>query len=449
VRTVPDTFEVVVDFRGPVRFEFDERISERVAGGALDAAVIISPKTGDVRVGHGRRELVVDLDGGFRPGLVYRVTLLPVISDMFNNRLRDPFELVFSTGGEAVPTAIAGLVWDRLTGRGAPGYRVHALPFGPEASENEAGDSVAHVAVTDAGGVFALRYVPLGRYEVTAFDDRNRDAAPDPMEVQGSRRTAINGPDTLVLLIPVLQPDTTPASIILATPLDSITILIDFDDYLDPDFPLAGVAISLTDVNSEVVGAARVFHEHEYVEYAAAVTDSFAVLDSLDAVDAAAARAVEQAAAAADSAAVTEPTAAADTALIVDPGATPAVERQARRQGPIGLDGRPTPRPTAAVAERTRASERTGPSGERLPSQRIVALFTEPLIPNEAYQLRVTSVRNIFSIPLGGGEAAVVLEPPPVEDTTSAADTTAVTDTTIVPDTGTVAGTASWMSRRR
>ncbi|HSM59997.1 MAG TPA: hypothetical protein VK849_04330, partial [Longimicrobiales bacterium] len=78
VRTEPDTLARVEAFRGPVRFHFDERISERVEGGSLDDAVLVSPRTGEVRVSHGRTDISVELSGGFRPGLVYRVTLLPV-----------------------------------------------------------------------------------------------------------------------------------------------------------------------------------------------------------------------------------------------------------------------------------------------------------------------------------------------------------------------------------
>ena len=148
IGTVPDTFEVVEEFRGPVRFDFDERISERITGGTLDDAVMISPRTGDVRASQGRRSIVVEVDGGFRPGLVYRVTLLPMVSDLFGNQMRDPFEIVFSTGGRAVPTTMAGIVWDRVTGRGASNYEVRAVGFED--------DSLMHVAVTDTGGVYLV-----------------------------------------------------------------------------------------------------------------------------------------------------------------------------------------------------------------------------------------------------------------------------------------------------
>ncbi|GIT50630.1 MAG: hypothetical protein Ct9H300mP15_08430 [Gemmatimonadota bacterium] len=44
IRTVPDTFELLGTMDGSIRFEFDERISERPSSGTFDNAVIISPR---------------------------------------------------------------------------------------------------------------------------------------------------------------------------------------------------------------------------------------------------------------------------------------------------------------------------------------------------------------------------------------------------------------------
>jgi hypothetical protein len=211
---------------GLIRFEFDERISERSSSGTLDNAVIISPRSGELVVGHDSRSLTIELLGGFRPDLVYRVTLLPVVRDLFGNQMRDPFELIFSTGGETIPTTLAGIAWDRITGSGVNDYQVWATSLDD--------DSIVHVAVTDNQGVYAFRYIPGANYEITAFDDRNADAVLDMMEIQGSRRLSIENGDTVFLDFPVLQPDTTPATLVTASALDSVTLLLEFDDYLDP-----------------------------------------------------------------------------------------------------------------------------------------------------------------------------------------------------------------------
>ena len=118
IQTVPEPLGDLEDLNASVTFRFDERISERVAGGTLASAFVVSPRSGDVRVSKGARSLEVHTEGGFRPGLVYRVTLQAVVSDLFGNQMADPFELVFSTGGgEPVPTTLAGEIWDRISGR--------------------------------------------------------------------------------------------------------------------------------------------------------------------------------------------------------------------------------------------------------------------------------------------------------------------------------------------
>ena len=93
----------------------------------------------------------MSLEGGFQPDLLYRVTLLPIVSDMFGNPMRDAFELVFSTGGAPASTGtVAGEVWDRVSGQGVNGATVQAI----------GSDSLVHVARADNQGVFALRYLP-------------------------------------------------------------------------------------------------------------------------------------------------------------------------------------------------------------------------------------------------------------------------------------------------
>ena len=464
IATTPDTFAVLPDFSAQIRFEFDERISERTAGGTLDDAIVVSPRPPGLRVSHERRSLVIDVDGGLQPDRVYRVTLLPIVSDLFGNTMTDPFELVFSTGPAPVPTTIAGIVWDRVTGRGVADYEVRAV--------GTVGDSAQYLARTDEAGVFALRFLPTtidvaggraGRFQLTAFEDQNRDGAVGSMEVQGSRVGLVPEADTLYVDIAVLQPDTTPAQITSVTALDSITALIELDDYLDPDFPLAGVVVTVLDEDSVGVAAASVFHEHEYVAYAEAVADSLAVLDSLDAVarDALAAEAV-----------VEEDVIIADTVTIVDPEAeNPAAENPAaedpveaeqvspappRRVAPIALDGRPTARPRPPAPGAIRARGQTGPAGERLPSRQIVVILAATLVVNSPYELVVGSVRNITAVPLGGGSAALVLQPPEVPantasagdslvvpDTSGVRDTVAVPDTTLVPDTGVARDTSA------
>ena len=395
VRTDPDTFAVMLDPSGRVRFDFDERISETVADGDLDDAVTVSPVTGDVRVSHARRSLSVSLDGGFRPGLVYRVTLQPVVSDLFGNRMTQAFEVVFSTGGDAVSTAtLAGEVWDRLSGRGLRGAMVRAV--GP--------DSLVYLSRADDEGVFAFRYLPAGDFVLTGFQDTDRDRDVGAREARGSLPASLAAGDTLVIDVPVLEPDTTPAVPGAGRALDSVTIVVDFDDFLDPTASADQIGVRLTREGGATPLVARLFHERAYETYVDQVADSFARLDSTDA----AARAA--------------PAPAADTTA--DSLATPVPDSVAAAP-PAPQRPRP-PRLTGST------ESQGAPPGRARPGRRIVGQLDGALEPGVEYQLRVTDVVNINGLPGGGGDATLVFEPPAPDTTSrdaSPADSAAVADT--------------------
>lgn len=405
VRTEPEAY-ATLDEVDAVRFEFDERISERVSGGALDDAVTVSPRGGEVRVGHGRRSITVRLEEGFQPGLVYRVTLKAVVSDMFGNQLADPFELVFSTGAEAVPTTLAGEVWDRLSGSGTR----DALVYATDAS------GVIHQATTDRAGIFALRYLPAGAFTITAFEDVNRNGEVDSMEVQGSTTAELAEGDTLLIDMSMLAPDTAAAVLVDAEALDSVTVVLEFDDYLEPTADVDQVTASLDLPGGEAPAIIRLFHEADYAEYVETTADSLARLDSIDAAEAsraaAAARAATEAAAAADSVAGTDST-GIDAGGQPPTGGQDAPPLRARRVAPTvlpPLQGS-APGPT--------------PDGRRvLPGKRLVGILDGFLLVDTTYTAQADGVVNINGMPGGGGSVDFERELPPPD--TTLADSLAV-----------------------
>ena len=426
VATRPDTFAVLTEpFRGPVRFEFDERISERVASGTLDQAAVVSPRTGRVRVGHGRQSIEVNLDGGFRPGLVYRVTLLPVVRDLFNNQLMAPFEVVFSTGGAYNASAVAGTAWDRVTADGVEALEVVAIA-------EEAGDSVPYVARTDTAGVYVFRYLPTGSYRVTAFQDRNRNGIVDPMELQGRAGFEVGGPDTLFVDVAVLQPDTTPPRLTRASVMDSLTLLLEFDDYLDPQVGAGSMGVTLTNDSTGALVPMRVLHERDYVAWARQLADSFAALDSIEA-RARAEAALEEVPLGRDT--LRPDTARGDTVrarVPRRPGVAPAPSRTTRPLPPaLPVSASGGGRPTPGARPGQGAEEVLAPDGRPLPSRRLVLRLDEFLPVSVKHTVFAGSVVNIAGTGGGGGETVVVREPP--KDTTKA-DSAAARDT-VPPDT--------------
>ena len=251
VETMPDTFATIEPGDLSIRFRFSERISERPSGGGLRDAVVVSPEVGDLRVKHRRQGLEVSAGEGFLPNRVYRVTLLPVIRDMFGNTLVDPFDLVFSTGGEIIPNVVAGMVEDRVTGDAVPEVRV-AARFSLE------DDTLVHLNFSDTAGVFSLRYVPVGPFELWAWQDRNRDGELGESEPQsqvhpGEIREAL---DTTMAVLTLVEPDTTPARLAKVEITDSVTLAIEIDDHIEPELVQGTIVGALVVVGFDTTGVA-------------------------------------------------------------------------------------------------------------------------------------------------------------------------------------------------
>ncbi len=393
VSTVPENLASVPDFEGPVRFEFDERISEQAGGGALDAAVAISPRTGAVSVSHGRRSLEVDLEGGFRAGVVYRVTLQPVVRDMFGNTLRDPFELVFDTGADPEETAVAGEVWDRVTGRGLSDVAVHAI----------GADSLVYVATSGDGGIYALRYVPSGSYALTAFQDQDADGTPDASEIQGATDFELAAGDTVFVDVPVMAADTTAPVLLAAEILDSVTVAVRFDDYVDPASDLGAARFALRSPGGVAVGVDAAFHAADWVQRVDAARDSLARSDSIARADSIARgdtlpiEPVPEAGGVPDASIQLD---SADLLALPDSvavGTFASVERP-RRRGPPDLPG-------GAIQGLEAARAR----GRVLPGRRIVLVLDGVLAPEETYEVETEGVVNLNG--LVGDAAEVEAEP--------------------------------------
>ena len=436
VETRPDTFAAVEAGVREVHFRFSERISERPANGTLNDAVVVSPSTGNLRVSHSRDGISVEMQEGMEAGRLYKVTVLPVINDMFGNRLRDPFELVVSTGEEFVPNVVAGMVEDRVTGQASPDVRV-------EARFPRDGDTVTHWNLTGTDGVFSLRYVPDGPYEVRAWQDRNRDNELGDNEPQSDfvpGELLSESPDTTFAILSLIEPDTLPARLARVTAEDSVTLTFEFDDYLEPELPgvLVGarvVVAAVEEVVDDSVDVGEVGDTTEVVE----VIDTVTVGDLPDTVAAAEAP---------DTVPVAVP---GDTVAIrifqprdyerwlaerADSAAQAAAAEQAAEAAEAGVEAPveapEEPADTAEVPEGP-----VGLSGLLLPSQTLVGVLEEGLQAGVAYEAVISSVVNIAGLGGGGGTALVVWEPPPPDTTEVQKDSLLVGDSTVVGDSDT------------
>lgn len=427
VSVTPDTFARVEPGSDQIRIRFNERISERSASGALDAAVRVSPRTGRVRVNHKRDGLDVTLEGGFRPGLVYRVRLEPVVQDLFNNTMRAPFEWVFSTGADFEDNAVGGLVWDRLTGE--PVEQVQVL-LRAGAPDQPGFDTLpAYAAWTDTAGIFALRYLPTGWYHITAFRDQNVNDEPDAFEQQGTHPIVELGEaDTLITQLAIMVPDTSPPQLVRVAAVDSLTLRVETDDHLDPDASLGDAVSGIEAEEGSAPAIAEILPAYRWEAYQDSVR---AVADSL----AAAARADSLAR---DPDAITDPMEVADTAEVAD---AVEVADPSERIDPRGLADTLGAGAPADTTDLEGADESDGflPDGRRVPERRFFVRLADPLAPDVPYVLRVRALVNVSGLTSEDQEMEFTWQPPqPPPDTETPADTGAAADTAVA-DTGVVA----------
>ncbi|MBW3552455.1 MAG: carboxypeptidase regulatory-like domain-containing protein [Gemmatimonadetes bacterium] len=381
VSVFPAPFDTLADLRAPVRVEFDERLSIRLEGVAeLEEAVLVSPVTGAVRVERGRRSMEISVAGGWRPGLVYRVVVLPVFRDLFGNPRREPVELVFSTGAPIPPTAVAGLIEDRVTGAPVPAARVEAT---------RRLDSLVYVAVSDTGGFFSLRSIPAGAYDVRAWLDQDRDRTMEYQEAQDVMAMTLGFQDTVVLAMNLLPMDTTPARLVRAEPVDSMRVRLFFDDHFEPGpTPGRGTVFLLPD--STPVAEGTLIHSTALDTILArerVAADSLRQLRA-DSIRRATGDTLPPGAPPGDTAT------AADTAAAARPGQRPPARRLPPELAPGPPQGGNPP-----------AAQRGAAPQVPRPTRELVLVLPDRLAPGTPYFVEVTGVVNIRGIPGGGGQA--------------------------------------------
>ncbi len=396
VETRPDTFAVVEPGIRDFYVRFSERISERTADGALDDAVVVSPFTGEVFVRHRRDALSISMEHGLQPGRVYRITVLPVVSDLFSNRLRDPFELVVSTGAAIVPNVVAGMVEDRITGEPVANARV-------EAHFLVEGDTLVHWGLTGEDGVFSLRFLPDGAFGVHAWQDQNRDGSqgdgePGSAQLAGTLEAA--SPDTAYAMLSLITPDTLPARLATVEVQDSVTLNFRFDDFLEPSYPsaaLLGQAVVVALPIPEAEGQSGLPDDAPQDPEADSGQAGGPALG--ETIPIRLFRPIEQ-----------ERLVQARTDSVADAERPPDDSDEADEG-----DGQEGPQ------------EPLGLAGLILPGQTLVGVPDVGLHPGVLYEVSITGVVNIAGLGGGGGMDTVQWEPPP-PDTVSPADSAAASD---------------------
>jgi len=160
---------------------------------------------------------------GWKRNRVYRIELLPGVTDLRSNRSETGAAITFITGGPRPQTTLQGQVVDWGTSRPVPGALVVAtlLP-----------DSLPYRGVADSSGRFALGPLPQGDYVVTGVLDQNSDHRQDLREAYATTRVGRGKTDVGELW--AFVHDTTPPRIQTVTVSDSVSAAVTFSQKLDP-----------------------------------------------------------------------------------------------------------------------------------------------------------------------------------------------------------------------
>ena len=394
----PDSGAIVPGLTDAVVIQFDEVIEEvpgmagsfggRSSGGGrsggaggLSGLVLLSPVAGRVNVSWHRSSIHVKPREGWRPNRVYRLELLPGISDLRQNRTEEGVTLIFSTG-PALPTgSLTGtaLLWAEQSA--LVGGVILAAPVP---------DTVGYLARTDSGGRFQLDGIPPGRYVVYAIQDGNGNRRRDRREAFDSALVTVEPAATATLW--AFVHDTVGPRLRQAEAADSVSVRLTFTQALDVARPLDAAqleVLALPDSTRQPVRAVL----------------TIAAFDSLGATARAAADSARQAAA--DSAR----RAVGDTMPRPVPPA-PAKPPPAFRPG----DTR------AAVPDSAlRQLLATRPA----PSDRRVVVLERALAPGARYLVRVRGAVNLNGAAADGQAVFETPKPAVVPDSTAQPDSAA------------------------
>jgi hypothetical protein len=368
--TEPESGAVLAVPPRSVELHFDEVIGERIAAAQSNIAfaVLVSPTTTPVSVGWHRNRISVAVKGGFQPGRIYRVELLPVLVDLHQNRLKQGRTIVFSTGPPIPAARLSGAVVDWTAGRPATGALVEAV-LQP--------DSLPYLALTDSVGGFSIGAVPAGTYLVYGVLDQNNNRRRDLREAFDTARVTLT--DTATTELFAFTHDTVGPRLRSAEYVDSLTARITFDRPVNPEVA----------VDTSMVHVSPFADSTQLVPLLDVYTT--AAFDSATKAEAAA-RAAAQAAK--DSAAKAE-AAARDTTGRPAPQPPPAAPRPGVRPPPLAEGPR---RDTTRAARRDSSLAMKMLARRPAPSDTRVVRFAAPLTPGARYIVVTDSVVGLTGV---------------------------------------------------
>ena len=385
VAATPDSGAVVPGLKDAAVFRFSEIVAEPPAT-TLQQMILVSPRPRSVDVSWKRDAISVKPAGGWKPDVVYRVTLLPGLTDLRNNKLPAGRTLVFSTGATIPNTTLTGRVIDWETGTAGARALVEAIRIP---------DSLVYWDVADSVGSFNMVAVPPGEYVLSATMDKNTNRKRDYREPFDSAVVKLDSSASRTFW--AFTHDSVGPRLRQLTRPDSTTIKAEFNQALRPGTPDSGAIAVFQLPDSTAVPLAAVLTQSAYDTLQAAAARAAAPSDTGKAGAGARTPTGAQ---------VPAPRAPAPTGA--PPRVPAAVPGRAGLPTGAGLAGGP-PTADSVITRLLKEREKLSPS--------LVIRTAAPLAPGGRYVVRAR-VAN----PSGAtGESSQVLVVPAAADTTKKA----------------------------
>ncbi len=237
---VPESLGVYPGFDRDVELLFDEVVSEgnqpsQGSGtGDLEKLVVLSPTDQVPQVSWKRSRITIRPKEGWQPNTVYRIELLPGITDLSRNKSDTSVVITFSTGAPLPTRTLRGTVMDWTRARPAPQALLVAMLLP---------DSLPYRGLADSSGAFAIGPLPAGEYLLYAVVDQNRNMRRDGREAYERVRLGLDTEDVGELW--TYPHDTLGPRFASASVLDSLSAVVTFSQMLDPSQRLDSAQVRL------------------------------------------------------------------------------------------------------------------------------------------------------------------------------------------------------------
>lgn len=197
--------------------------SESVRRPEAERLLRLNPSAGRLFFEWQGRMVTIRPSDSLRADITYRLSLEPGLSDMHKVKAVTGYESWFSTGAQFSPGRITGQVLHR-----------DSLVIGALVSATLTADtSVVFDCRSDSSGRYSLPYLPFGRYHIRVFHDRNRNSRFDYTRDESADSLVDVTAEPLETVLRLSLADTTSPVLLTVSVIDSLSLNLAFDDYLD------------------------------------------------------------------------------------------------------------------------------------------------------------------------------------------------------------------------